>query len=77
LVLSFDASGRVLRCGRYARELTSRLWRLVRGHLQEDLFEAHPHRPQLEQPPSPVHHRAGYLAADVGAAVALDLESAA
>ena len=47
---------------------------LVGRDLQEDFLEAHAHRPQLQQAPAAVDDRPRDLAADVGAAVALDLE---
>src|SRR4029079_1883091 len=50
---------------------------LVGGDLEEDLLEAHAHRPELEQPPAAGDDRAGDLPAHVGAAIALDLDPAA
>ena len=44
-------------------------------HLQEDLLQAHAHRPQLQQPPAARDDGAGDVAADVGAALALHFEA--
>ncbi|HEY6508301.1 MAG TPA: hypothetical protein VIY56_09830 [Vicinamibacterales bacterium] len=69
------------RRGRLRRRLSRRLRAfgrgvaLLRGQLQEHVFEAHAHRPQLEQPPAAVDDGGGELAADVAAGFALDLEA--
>src|SRR5581483_12511907 len=55
----------------------SRLGRRLRGllgrELEEDLLEAHPHRPELQQPPSRRDDGARQLAPDILPPRALDL----
>src|SRR5688572_3332621 len=53
-----------------------RLLGFVGRHLQEDLFEAHPHRPEFEQSPSALHDRAGQITPHVRAALTFDFEAA-
>src|SRR5215831_12128870 len=49
--------------------------RFVGGERQEDLFEAHAHRPQLEQPPAARHDGPCQIAPHVAARFAFDFES--
>src|SRR6266851_4224452 len=46
----------------------------VGRQVQEDLFEAHAHRAQLQEPPASRHHGGGEIAADVPAALAFDFD---
>src|SRR5436309_8737739 len=48
--------------------------RLVGGELEEDLFQAHPHRPHLQQSPSAGDDRPREVAPHVAAVLALHLE---
>src|SRR5690349_7568592 len=80
---SFSAIARTLRIGHLSWGWCCALgWggRLSRGrsvfggHLQEDFLQAHPHRPQLQQPPPTRDDLAGEIATDVVAALAFHFE---
>src|SRR5581483_8790631 len=63
---------RMLRIGNFSYRFGGGVRRFFGRQRQEDLFEAHAHRPQLQQPPAAADDAARELAPDVLAALALD-----